>query len=132
VTRLQQLRELRARIDQEIALEVRAQKRLGLIEADHVKVHRDSGEYAQQLLAAAADHYRVTVNAITSPNRRSVVTHARMVAAWTIRTATGMSYPEIGRLLNKDHTTVMNAVKRVNADPKRRAVGASLIRDEAA
>jgi len=60
----------------------------------------------------------------TSRARRE--TDARMVAMTVIRATTAMSYPEIGRFLGRDHSTVMNGVKRVLSCPTRRAWAAAV------
>ena len=36
---------------------------------------------------------------------------------YLVRDMLGMSYPEMGRFFCKDHTTVMSAVRKVEADP---------------
>jgi chromosomal replication initiation ATPase DnaA len=129
VTRLQQLRELRARIDQEIARETSAQRRLGQLTHEASTAQKNPDEAAAHILASCADWYGVSVKALVSPSRRRGPTAARMVAAWVLRTTLGLSYPEIGRLIGKDHSTVMYAVKKVEGDPELRAVGARMLRE---
>jgi chromosomal replication initiation ATPase DnaA len=128
MTRLQQLRELRARIDQEIARETSAQRRLGQLTHEASTAQKNPDETATHILSACADWYGVNVKTMCSPSRRKAPTNARMVAAWTLRTTLGLSYPEIGRLINKDHTTIMHAVKRVETDPVLRGVGAHMLK----
>nr|MBA3782859.1 hypothetical protein [Nocardioides sp.] len=52
---------------------------------------------------------------IIGAGRSREYVQARMVAAWLLR-QTGRSYPEIGALLGKDHTTAINACRRVDTD----------------
>ncbi len=46
-----------------------------------------------------------------SERRHRRTTRARQAAMWLAHRATGKSYPTIGRAFNRDHTTVMHAVK---------------------
>src|SRR6185437_14914972 len=45
--------------------------------------------------------------------RRGTGLRARMLAMWLARHRTRHSFPEIGRALERDHTTVMYGVERV-------------------
>lgn len=45
------------------------------------------------------------------------VTMARRVAMAVLRAHTDLSYPAIGDLFDRDHSTVMTAVDRVRSDP---------------
>ncbi len=59
-------------------------------------------------------HFGVTREALRSVSRDRTVTQARAVAMYLIRKHTRMSFPEIGRLMgNKQHTTVLMAVRRI-------------------
>ncbi|MCS6899752.1 MAG: chromosomal replication initiator protein DnaA [Myxococcales bacterium] len=50
---------------------------------------------------------------LLSTDRHRTTTFARHVAMYLCKQRLPMSYPEIGRAFGKDHTTVMNAVRRV-------------------
>lgn len=39
----------------------------------------------------------------------------RQQLMWELRTVLGMSYPRIGRIFDRDHTTVMHAVRKIEA-----------------
>lgn len=55
---------------------------------------------------------------IVSNRREPQVVRVRDAVAWVAREATTRSYPEIGRALRRDHSSVLTAVKR--ADELRR------------
>lgn len=46
--------------------------------------------------------------------RTTLFTEARRVACHLLRSLAGMSYPQIGRYLQRDHTTVMSACREVD------------------
>lgn len=81
------------------------------------------------LVRAAADLYGTNVEAIHSTSREKSVTSARMVACWLLR-ETGLSYPEIGRAVGRDHTTAMHACRVVASDPPRLALARRLLEQE--
>lgn len=55
----------------------------------------------------------ISYTTIFSKRRDHTVSYARHVVAYAMRTALGRSYPEIGKELGCDHTTVMHACKRI-------------------
>lgn len=78
-----------------------------------------------KILAAVAVAFETSAPAICGPARDKFTSRARFAASYIIRQRLGLSLTEIGRRLgNKDHTTVMNALKRATAlmgDPAWRA-----------
>lgn len=49
---------------------------------------------------------------LTGPRRHAHIFRARAVAMGLLYGCLGLSLPEIGRLFHRDHTTVLNAVRR--------------------
>jgi chromosomal replication initiator protein len=67
-----------------------------------------------RIIKACADHFGVTLKDITSGGRTKQLALARQVAMYLLRSTLSLSLKEIGGLFgNKDHTTVMHAVRRV-------------------
>jgi chromosomal replication initiator protein len=63
-----------------------------------------------------SDHYRVRVVDLKSANRSKPLVTARQVAMYLIKKSLDKSLVEIGRQFGgKDHTTVINALKRVES-----------------
>lgn len=63
-----------------------------------------------------ADHYALKINDLISPRRARDVARPRQVAMYLAKMLTPRSLPEIGRRFGgRDHTTVMHAVKRIEA-----------------
>ncbi len=68
----------------------------------------------ERILKSVADFYNVKVKDLTGPRRHRAVAHPRHVAMYLSRRHTSFSFPEIGRHFGgRDHSTVMNAVKKV-------------------
>ncbi len=63
-----------------------------------------------------ARHYGVTRTDILSQRRTAAVVRPRQVAMYLAKTMTLRSLPEIGRLFGgRDHTTVLHAVRKIDA-----------------
>ncbi len=69
---------------------------------------------------AVCSHFRVTNTDLLSKDRHKSVAFARQVAMYLCRQRLKSSFPELGRAFgNRDHTTVMSAVRRVETLRKR-------------
>lgn len=65
---------------------------------------------------AVCNHFRLTNSELLSKDRHKSVAFARQVAMYLCRQRIRSSFPELGRAFgNRDHTTVMSAVRRVEA-----------------
>jgi len=62
-----------------------------------------------------AEYFKIRVSDLSSKNRKQTVTRPRQIAMCLARELTSQSFPEIGGAFGgRDHTTVMNACKRIN------------------
>jgi chromosomal replication initiator protein len=69
---------------------------------------------------AVCSHFRMTSADLLSKDRHKSVAFARQVAMYLCRQRLKSSFPELGRAFgNRDHTTVISAVKRVESLRKR-------------
>lgn len=59
----------------------------------------------------------VSVDDLLGPSREAWLVEARQGLMWVLRHRLGLSYPEIGRAVRRDHTTAMHGVK---AEERRR------------
>jgi hypothetical protein len=57
--------------------------------------------FREQIISDCAEEFKITVNDLLSPKRTKECAQRGT-----------MSYPQIGRLLNRDHTTIIHAVRR--------------------
>ena len=62
-----------------------------------------------------AEYFKIRVADLSSKNRKQTVTRPRQIAMCLARELTSHSFPEIGDAFGgRDHTTVMNACKKIN------------------
>lgn len=67
-----------------------------------------------RVLCAVAASSGVSVSAILGSSKRADIVLARQVAMWLVRDRTDWSYPQIGAMFDRDHTTVMHAVRKID------------------
>ena len=72
-----------------------------------------SSVYDDEVLQAAANWAGVSVDAMLGPKRYRERVKARRVAAIAFRIL-GYSYPEIGLMMDRDHSSIINLVNRAN------------------
>jgi len=80
--------------------------------ADHL-ARTGSALTVGDIEAAVAAYFGITPADIHSSRRTRTVSTARMVAMLLARRHTSMSYPEIGRFMGKNHSSVVLAVRRL-------------------
>lgn len=74
------------------------------------------------VLRLVVDRFGISKRDIVSERRTAEVVRPRMIACWLMRNFTTMSLPTIGKKLGRrDHTTVLNAVRKINAMRERDA-----------
>ena len=73
-----------------------------------------SYERGRHIIAQVSADLGVTVPDMISDGRLEPVMLARRQAMWLIARDTQMSLPAIGKLFNRDHTTVLHAIRREN------------------
>jgi chromosomal replication initiator protein len=61
-----------------------------------------------------AEYYRIKVSDLCSKKRTQPVVRARQIAMWLAKEVTPFSYPVIGEGFDRDHTTVIHALKAIN------------------
>ncbi len=66
-----------------------------------------------KIFAAIEKKYSTSKSDLVSKSRVKDVANARHITIYLIRTLTEMSLPNIGKLLNRDHTTVMSSIESV-------------------
>lgn len=70
----------------------------------------------QDLIARVCKARGVCISKLRSKNRCASVVRARQEAMFLLREYSCMSYPEIGRLLSRDHSTVMYGVVSIGGE----------------
>jgi len=69
---------------------------------------------AKNIRAEVATYYNVRLDWMCSTRRWPAVARPRMVAMYLCRRLLAMSYPDIGRAFERDHSTVIHAVKTID------------------
>jgi chromosomal replication initiator protein len=81
---------------------------------DVLKAH-DKRVTIDEIQKRVAEHYNMRISDMSSARRARAVARPRQVAMYLAKQLTSRSLPEIGKKFgNRDHTTVMHAVTRVN------------------
>jgi hypothetical protein len=78
------------------------------------------------ILAAAAEHYGVTIDDIMSRRRLAPIVRARQVSMFLIRNGTPLSLPRIGAIFDRDHTTVLHSEQLIGSRDDLRSVAAKI------
>lgn len=70
-----------------------------------------------EIIGVVCDHFGVSVAKIRSKTRDCMSTaRARLICAKILRDRLMISYPSIGRLLHRDHTTIMHSCRVVERE----------------
>ena len=72
----------------------------------------------EKILAAAAQTYGVPQNELKGRKRTKEIAFARNVAMYTIRSVTDLSFPAIGKIFDRNHSTIYSATEAIEAELK--------------
>lgn len=98
--------------------------REAVIVQSHAQVTGAREWSAHDILRLVARTTAVTRDELLGTSRKSIIVKARQIAFWLIVRHVGMSLPQVGGLVGgKDHTTVLHAVRRVEAAAAELAIG---------
>ena len=74
----------------------------------------------EDIQRAVCSHFRLSSAELLSKDRHKTIAFARQVAMYLCRQRLKCSFPELGRAFgNRDHTTVMSAVRRIEAQARK-------------
>lgn len=68
-----------------------------------------------EIKSKVAAYYKIKAGDLTSPSREKCIAIPRQIAMYMAKTLTTKSYPEIAKEFNRDHTTVIHGVKKVES-----------------
>lgn len=74
---------------------------------------------ASDIIEAVADFYHLTLKDLRSKRRDRVVVRPRQLAMYLTKQLTPMALPDIANFFERDHTTVMHAIKTIEEYLKR-------------
>lgn len=93
---------------------------------------RSKDEFAPSpeiIIEETAKYYSMEPAAITGSSRVKEIVQARQVSIYLIRSITSLSLPEIGKVFNQHHTTVMHSLEKVEKRMKEDRELSEIIRD---
>jgi chromosomal replication initiator protein len=86
---------------------------------NNTRISRPQHLTSKQVISTVANYYQLQVKDVLSADRSSHIKTPRQIAMYLIREELNMSFPKIAKEFNKkDHTTVMNAMRRIENDIK--------------
>jgi chromosomal replication initiator protein len=68
---------------------------------------------APDIMEIVANYFGLSVDDLCCKSRVGALVEARSIAMFLCRRMTDLSYPDIGRLFNRDHSTVVTACKKI-------------------
>lgn len=77
----------------------------------HAPIQRKRRMLVADIQQTVAAYYSLPLNVMTSRDRRAEATRARQVGMYLASELTAHSMAEIGRRFDRDHTTVLHAIK---------------------
>lgn len=69
----------------------------------------------REIAAQVCEQHGLTFNDLKGPRRTVKISLARHILMYRLRHELGISTPQIGQFLNRDHTSVLHALKRISA-----------------
>jgi len=82
---------------------------------DMFKGERELIPTTDTIIAETTKFFNVTESDITGQSRIREIVLARQVAMYLIRKITNLSLLDVGRVFDRDHTTVISSLKKINA-----------------
>jgi len=116
------IRELEGSLSKLIALSRLKKKEINMdlvVEAIQDYISADAGYTVtpSYIVDIVADHFSLTPQEIYSKNRSNKIAYPRQIAMYMCRKYLNMALVDIGKAIgDKDHTTVMHAVKKIEED----------------
>ena len=81
------------------------------------------------IINATANYFNMTAADLTGVNRTKGVTEARQISMYLIRTLTNLSLPDIGKIFNRNHSTVLVSIRKIESHMEKNPDLAAVIRD---
>jgi chromosomal replication initiator protein len=95
-----------------------SQETLEYLLRDNLAQEQRQALSAGQIQRTVTEHYDLRMSDMTSRDRHEAIAFPRQVAMYLCREMTDLSLPEIGRAFQKNHATVLHAVRAVEKKMK--------------
>ena len=73
----------------------------------------------EKTISAVCDKYNISKETIVGKRRNANIVMARHVCMYSLREAIDMTYKDIGKVFSCDHTSVMAAIKKIEAEKEK-------------
>lgn len=83
----------------------------------------------EYIIAKIADYYNITPEEVVGKGKTTNVVNARQMAIYLIRKLTGLTLEQIGEAMNRDHSTVLHSIRKVEESLAKDPDMADTIRD---
>lgn len=83
----------------------------------------------EAIINSTANYFNMSKSDLTGVNRTKGVTEARQISMYLIRTLTNLSLPDIGKLFNRNHTTVLSSIRKIEGQMEKDPDLSAVIRD---
>lgn len=77
---------------------------------------RSQAAHYDTILETVVNHFNITLDDLRSQRRSERLSRPRFIAAYLLR-QTGLSYPTIGAILHRHHSSIIHAVTTISASP---------------
>ncbi len=84
--------------------------------SDIIREAEPVSETVDRIIASTARHCSVSVEDIMGNSRKKEIKNARNISMYIVRSLTGLSFPQIGLLFNRDHSTVHSNVNMIESE----------------
>lgn len=81
------------------------------------------------IISNTANYFNLTSEDLTGTMRTKGISEARQVAMYLIRTLTNLSLPDIGKIFNRNHTTVLSSIRKIEVQMEKDPDFAGVVRD---
>lgn len=75
--------------------------------------HGKKRKTAREIIVEVAEEYQVTVKDILSIRRNNNIVEARHECVWRIKNETMLSFPQMGKIMNRDHSSLVHAYHKM-------------------
>ncbi len=72
----------------------------------------------ETIIKAVCDYFHLSEAALKSANRSRPVVRPRHLAMYLIKENTNLTYTDIGKIFDQEHSTAMNAIEKIEKNPK--------------
>lgn len=83
----------------------------------------------KRIINEVAKHFKVAAAEITGTNRRKEIMFPRHIAIYLCKTMLGISLKEIGREFNRDHSTIISSIEKIEKEKETNTEIAQVIYD---